>query len=183
MSVSTAPTDATWLTTVPLANMLPRSLGIPAGLFYVGMSVTGDASGGGVTLSGELTFAKKQEHVYEWQGINSFTDSVLRSGDAVELTLNSGPRIHDPSGIFNNITFREQVVAVGNSFSGNTMAPLLLGSGTRSPFVGYGDKDLAGVYTPIIVRWQVNDLAVEYFVFGWGYYYRYQTFFRGLPPG
>lgn len=185
MSVNTSPLDADWLTTVPAVGLPSGRLGQPAGLFFVGMAVTGDLSGGGVTLTGGLSFTKKQEFIYEWVAIGSFTDSILQVGDSVELTLNSGPIL--PAGLFGNaftnVTFKDQAVATINAFSDFSAARFTLGQGGQVPMIGYGDTRLSGNFSMIIVRWEVNDLADEYFAFGWGFYYLYQTFFRGFRPG
>jgi len=183
MATSVETLDAELITTVPVANMPVREFGVPAGLWFIGMSGTGTASGNPLIITGSLTFVKKQEHVYEWMNVNVFTDSVLNDSDLAELSLFTGPRIPSAGGNFNNPVFREILPGVGMTTPDNTAWAFTLGSSTRNPVIAYGDKSIAGNFLVASVTFNVNDLAVEYFMFGWGFYYRYQTFFRGIEPG
>ncbi len=183
MTQTVTRSNAEWLTLVPMKDLPAGLLGAPAGLFFAGMQLTGDASGGIVRIAGSLSFSRKQEYVYEWQGTNVFTDDFLSDGDDAELTLSTGPQIPDPSGIFINPSYRELRVGAGNSAIGNTVWDFELGNKGKKPVVVYGDKNIAGAFDMAVINFGVNDLAVSYFFFGWGLYYRYQTVFRGIPLG
>jgi len=183
MSVVESTIDAELITLVPMKDLPPGLLGSPAGLFFLGMAATGDAGGGVVAMTGELTFDKKQEYIYEWQHVSVFTDSNLSNGDNGELTILSGPRIPNPAANFTNPVYRELRVGTGSNTIGNTVWDFILGSKGNKPIVSYGDKSLAGSFNLVAMVFGVNDLAVTYFVFAWGLYYRYQTVFRGVPVG
>lgn len=180
MTIAATRTDAEFVTLVPMAGMQLRSFGQPSGIFFMGMDMDGDASGGIVALAGDLSFTKKQEFFYEWQMVNAFSDSFLSDGDQLELTMSTGPRIPDPAGVFVNPTYRDISVGAGNSNAGNTVWDPQLGQAPRVPVVCYGDITIPGVFNMMTFRWTVNDNGVTYFAFGWGYYYAYQTLFRAL---
>lgn len=182
MTVSETRLDASWLTTIPLAGIPVRSLGQPAGIFTMGLSITGDGSGGLVVLEGDLSFNKKQEFVYEFSLIKAFADSLV--DDDALLTVNTGPVI--PTAVvaaFTNATYREHVAEAGAANIGISTWPFTLGSLGQAPLFVYGDKDLPGAFTVLQVAWDENVTNVAYFVFAWGFYYMYETFFRGVPPG
>lgn len=183
MSVVLTRVDASWLTLQPAAALTPRAFGQPAGLFFAGISVTGDASGGQVLMQGALSFEKKQEFFYEWMGVSATSDNVDQAGDRATLELNTGPRINSPDDLFSNVVMRDQVIGLGDTNPNLTVWTFALGNAGLIPMIAYGDKSIPGVFVMVQIQYGVNDLADEYFLFGWGFYYRYQTLFRGVPPG
>ena len=181
MSVSQTRLDAAWLTTIPLAGIPGRSLGQPAGTFTVGLSITGDASAGLVVVEGDLSFTKKQEFVYEFQLIRAFADALV--DDDAMLTINTGPVLPvAPIGAFTNATYRDFQPELGGTNIQISSCPFELGSPNHPVYV-YGDKLAAGAFTMLQVAWNENVTNVGYFVFAWGFYYLYETFFRGQRPG
>jgi len=181
MTVSLAVGDATWLTTVPLAGIPTRSLGQPAGIFFAGASIDGDASGGRIIQALFLTPANKERHVLEWMSVGSFADN--EEANVALLTMSTGPRLPSPATAFNNLTFRETMIPRILVGSGTTGGIWTLGTPGGAPMISFGDKVIAGNFEVLQVQIETNTNGTRWFNFGWGFYYEYQTFFRGLAAG
>ncbi|HIB69209.1 MAG TPA: hypothetical protein EYO33_30030 [Phycisphaerales bacterium] len=182
MSIVVAANDAEFITTLPVANMPVSRLGQPAGLFFGAPQAVGDLSGGVIQIAGSLTFDRKQEYIYEWMNFTLFSNTELAAvgGDVARLTFRTGPAL--PTAVSaGSLTFTDSATArLARGFS---TWEFTLGQAGRSPLITYGDKSIAGGATILQVDIAGNDVATTYQTSFWGFYYLYQTFFRGLLPG
>lgn len=182
MAISTTSIDG-WIQHLPFEGGPRPSLAGPVdGVWYGNVSGPGDASGGNVTLQGQLSEARKEDWVYVIQAasatINTLTDQEMF------IQLNTGPLIPTSTAVVNpTFNFGGSMRAIANnaisimSDDGSNTGPF--------PFQGlpiFGDKRIPGVFLMMAAGFETNvDLAL-YTMSAWGWLIRYQGFFRNRPP-
>ena len=146
------------------------------GLFYGNLGATGDGSGGDVILNGNVSFARKEDWIYEIQQVTPVRDA--QAATQVDLAFSTGPII--PSG------------GAGTAFPIFRWASPMENGGSPSMglspretawhgLVVFGDKKISGDFTLVQATFGVNTNGGGYSMAIWGFLYRYATFFRGNP--
>lgn len=183
MSAIATRTDANWLTLVPAAGLTRRSIGIPAGLFYVHGDLQGDATGGIVQYRATQAFEIKNRWVLEWQAVMAASSSVAAAFDCL-LQLPTAPQVQDITAQgFTNPVFAEAALGLIAGNSGSQTWTFGLGNAGRTPLLSWGTKNIPGVFLTMDFIWETNTNLARYSVAAWGFYYANQQLFRGLPPG
>ena len=182
MAVAALLTDV-WLSHLEFVGP-PRetNYGPMDGLFYGTMAIDGDLTGGNVTLSGRLSFDRKEDWVYVVGGTHTRVNTAL-AGDVFEQ-INTGPLIPTTAlaTTVTNPTF--EYGGVSRAIDGNavTIAP----EGGRQKVNGmaiFGDKKIPGVFLMYASGWETNTNGATYVASIWGWIIKYPSFFRGVVPG
>lgn len=179
MSVIASPVDAAWLQHLPFTTPRPSPYGPADGLFYGVVGVTGDGSGGIVTLQGILSSQRKTDWVYLIQRISPQTRAAPVTGDAL-VQVATGPLIPG-IGTFsqNNPIFSD--LANMRTDSALAVSCTELNRQGFLPLLVFGDDQAFGAWTMINVTLTDNENSADSSFSVWGFIYRYQTFFRGVP--
>ncbi len=180
MAILQEPVD-TWIQHLPFTGQRPTPWGPADGIFSGVVGATGDATGGGVALVGNLSFERKEDWVYllrHWSGQTDFLSSTMD----FRFSLNSGPLVPNASAgrQFAQYTGVDNL----NNFAGiSVSAPFRT---TQAPFQPqdiflFGDKKIPGAFAFFQANFQTNTNAVDYSVSVSGLIFRYATFFRNVP--
>jgi len=171
-----------WIQHLPFEGGPRQSLAGPVdGVWYGVVSGLGDASGGNLTLNGQLSFDRKEDWVYvvEAQTITINTPS----DQEVFLQINTGPLIPTASAVVNpTMNWGGSLRGIAN----NNVSVLADGSNTGPfPFPGmpiFGDKRIPGVFLMAAAGFQSNTNGAIHTMSLWGWLIRYQGFFRNRSP-
>lgn len=179
MSILEQVTD-TWLAHLPFTQVRQTPYGPADGLFFGNLAVDGDGTGGIVDLQGRISRDRKEDWVYLLKGRSSqvFADNngeiatFLGTGPVIVAGATTSPSFTALDNMVNDAT-----LAFSSGSSGNFGSP-----GRPLEQFLFGDRNLAGDYGMITSRFSVNTTAALYQVSIWGFIFRYQSFFRGVPP-
>ena len=183
MSVSTARVD-NWISHLAFASPRPSQYGQMDGLFMGLLSVEGDVSGGTVSLDGDLSEERKGDWVHILGGwcLRSPAD-VAGQGGYVEFQ--TGPKIVGDGDGIDVPTFTAVDSTIQRSGAAADPMSALNRTGLET-YVGlplYADPHVAGSYQMIHGNYEINTDGDLYTLSIWGFLIRYQSFFRGVPPG
>ncbi len=180
MAVAVISVDA-WLQHLPFqGGQRPSPYGPVDGIFYGVVSGDGDNTGGNFTLSGSLSFDRKEDWIYVLGGINTSRNVA----DISELftQINSGPLIPTGSAVVNPSFSRAGPSKAVTNNNITTSESLEGGGDIRTGMPIFGDKRLAGNFLMAAAGWAENTDAVTYQMSVWGWLIRYQSFFRNVLP-
>jgi len=150
------------------------------GLFYGTMAGTGDATGGNFTLNGRLSEERKTDRVYIFGGSHTRVNSEAVPGDVFEQ-VNTGPLSSTGVASITNPTFESG--GVRQVISSNAVSfPLVWTLDKCQGMPMFGDRNIPGVFLMYAAGWEDNVDTVLYSAQLWGWYIRYQGFFRGVSP-
>ena len=180
MAVAVVETD-TWLQHLLFTGgPRPTPFGPVDGVFYGLMAGTGAAGGGNFSLSGRLSFDRKEDWVYIVGGTHTRQGSEAASGDVFEQ-VNTGPLIPTQVSGINNPTFEWGGVVQNITANNLTITPVS-GQTKVTGMPIFGDKHLAGVFLMYAAGWETNIDGATYSAQIWGWIIKYQSFFRNRPP-
>ncbi len=183
MTIDSQRTDD-WISHLAFAAPRPSAFGPVDGTWFGMLSVTGDASGGVIGLTGNLSAARKTDWIYilgGWSVRGPIAVGALPSG---YVEFQTGPKIVGDGAGIDRPTF----TAVGDFLEADNAADLMLSLSPPSgaqPFVGmplYADPALAGAYRMYHVSYQLNSNTALHTASVWGFLIRPQSFFRGVAP-
>jgi len=145
------------------------------GLWYGNLGVVGDASAGIVDILGQISFARKEDWLYQlvsWS-LNRANTTPVRW----QIGFPSGPAIQTPVGIINNPFYSSSFITEQGA-SGLSANPPSSGGLYKGQFL-FGDKKIEGNYTMVNAICLTNTTGIAYQVSLSGFLYRYSDFFRG----
>jgi len=170
----------TWISHLSFTGrQRPTDFGPADGVWFGLLSLTGDGSGGNLTLNGQLSFERKEDWVYVPMGSSWTTNSSTTPNTAFEQ-INTGPLIPTAT-VVNNPSF--SFGGLSRNMSGNSLH--VQQSDQTKNFYGmpvFGDKKLPGSSLMYALGFQTNVNAVIYTASIWGWLFRYNGFFRNEGP-
>jgi len=184
MAVAIISTDS-WIQHLPfVGGPRPSEFGPVDGVWYGLIAGDGAAGGGNFTISGNLSFDRKEDWVYILGGIGTSVNTATTVGDGFTV-VNTGPLI--PTGATATTVNNPSFPRAGSSFgvSGNSVGTLDLSAGGKDSRIGmpiFGDKKISGTFLMIAAGWQVNIDGATYQLSSWGFLIRYNSFFRLTQP-
>lgn len=183
MSVEIQRTDD-WLSQLAFSSPRPSPFGLIDGLWWGMMSGNGDASGGVLAFDGDLSEARKTDWVRILGGWSVRSPSTTAVASCY-IEFQTGPKIVGNQAGIDRPTFS----AVGDMREFPDSADPMISvtnAGSGQPLIGiplYADPALPGPYELLHVSTDPNVNGKLTTVSLWGFLIRYQTFFRGIPPG
>ncbi len=180
MAVAVLETDG-WIQHLPYSGgSRPSAFGPVDGIWYGVVSGTGDNTGGNFTMSGRLSFDRKEDWVYILGAIS--TTISANSLQDVFTQVNTGPLIPTQSTVTNpSFSKGDESFSVANN-NLTVSDHLKGGADPRAGMPIFGDKKIPGIFLMLASGWEVNIDAAVYQMSSWGFLIRYQSFFRNRPP-
>lgn len=145
------------------------------------MAVDGDVSGGNVSLSGQLSFERKEDWVYILGNVSMSANTVSDIGDTL-TQVNTGPLIPTLPGTTNpsfSIGGQSRII-VNNAISVSQLVDG--GADPRAGMPIFGDKRLSGAFLMIAGATEANIDGATYQLSAWGWLVNYSSFFRNVNP-
>jgi len=180
MAVATVATD-TWLSHLEFVGQRRQTdFGPIDGLFYGVVSTTGDASGGNVSLNGNVSEERKEDWVYIIQRASFSRTGVSGAGFGGFMVAATGPVIPTPTAV-QNASFH-----IGGDLFGvtnNDVSTLALSQGPEAIFKDlpiFGDKRIAGPLQMLACGLEENINGAVYQMSVYGWLIRYAGFFRNV---
>lgn len=172
MAVVTTVVDS-WIQNLLFSE--PRDIAgqLTDGLWYGNLGVDGDASGGNVSLLGQVSFDRKEDWVYQlthW-GINRNVTAAVRwdlGFSTGPLIVAGGVALDNPFFFFNDVGTAGVVLGGLVGSAQNALKDLFL----------FGDKRIAGDMAFVTARCNTNTNTIAYQVSLAGRLFRYNDFFR-----
>lgn len=181
MAVSITAEDS-WITHLPFTGGRRQTTYGPVdGLFYGVIAGDGDASGGNVTLNGNVSFDRKEDWIYILQNVSTTFNTALAGVDAF-IVAATGPLIPTPTAVANPAFHvgGEMLNIVNNGVT--IFTPTDAGQSPFKDLPVFGDKRIAGPLSLLAAGFEVNTNTVTYQLSVFGFLVRYQSFFRNLAP-
>lgn len=181
MAVAILATDG-WIQHLPFqGGQRPSPYGQVDGTFQGLIAGDGDATGGNLTLSGRLSFDRKEDWVYIVGGTHTRVNALI-SGDVFEQ-LNTGPLIPTSAvaTTVTNATYEYGGLAAAITANALTMTQSQgLAKVTGMPI--FGDKKIPGIFLMYAAGWESNTDGATYVANIWGWIIKYESFFRNVRP-
>ena len=183
MAVAIVRTDS-WVSHLPfVGGPRPSAFGPVDGIWYGLLAGDGDVSGGNFSLSGNLSFDRKEDWIYVFGGLSTSTNQVTTTNAFTQV--NTGPKIPTDATavVVQNPSFSRGGNADPINANAMTVADLFEGgSDSRAGMPLFGDKAIPGNFLMIAAGWEVNTNGATYQLSSWGFLIRYNSFFRDRPP-
>lgn len=181
MAVGILATDG-WIQHLPFqGGPRPSPYGQVDGTFQGVIAGDGDASGGNITLSGRLSFERKEDWVYILGGTHTRANAIV-TGDVFEQ-VNTGPLIPtDAVAVaINNATYEWGGATLPIANNAISLSPSTgLAKATGMPI--FGDKRIPGIFLMYAAGWETNTNGVTFSAQLWGWIIKYESFFRFVRP-
>jgi len=183
MAVAQIVTDS-WLTHLEfVGGQRQTDFGPIDGLFFGLLGVTGTASGGNVTLNGNISFEKKEDWIYILQKVSGSRNDAI-TGEQAFIVAATGPLIGQVGSGLSNPSFH--IAGTMQEVVNNAVTIFQRSDGSETPFRDlpvFGDKRITGPLALIAMGFENNTNGVVYQLSVYGWLIRYSTFFRMATPG
>ncbi len=179
MAVATIVTD-TWLQHLLFTGGRRQTdFGPIDGLFYGVIAVDGDATGGNVTLNGNVSFDRKEDWIYILKKVSGSVNVDI-GGNSTFFVAATGPLIPTPTAVANP-SFH--VGGIAEPIPNNSVTIATPSDSGESPLADlpvFGDKRIAGPLSLLAQGWEINTNGATYQMSVYGHLIEYGSFFRNL---